>query len=388
MESCFATWTSRIPSLRDAMNLSHTGLGTALFGLALGALIALPLAGWLAPRVGGHRLTLVLGFGFCACLVLPALAGTPLALWMALFLFGVMHGALDVSMNAQASEVEKLYRRPIMSSFHALWSLGGFIGAVFGVWMASLQVGVVTHFSLVTLATLLAVAAWVLPCRWPERQSRCSGTEKRDEPRRPGTKPVLIGLGVIAFSIMIGEGAIADWSAVFLRDQLRVSDGMAAAGYACFAIAMMMARIAGDQLALRLGPDRLVRIGSCVAAVGLGATILSAHYVPALIGFALVGAGYATIIPQVFSAAGKVKGIAAGPALATTATFGYFGFLIGPPLIGLIAEKIGLGGALALVAAINLLPVPLAFLLRSPQRELQVPVIPSLSPPEHNPGGV
>jgi MFS family permease len=179
-------------------------------------------------------------------------------------------------------------------------------------------------------------------------------------------KPLLI-LGILAFCVMLGEGAMADWTGIFLRQFAGASEGIAAAGYAAFSVAMALGRFFGDGLALRLGPVRLVRIGGFLAAAGLLAALVSAHSIVGLIGFAAVGAGFATIVPQVFTAAGRVPGFAPGPALAVVATTGYFGFLLGPPVIGFAAEWLGLRAALGLVVITSALLVVLAGRVR-PER--------------------
>jgi len=170
----------------------------------------------------------------------------------------------------------------------------------------------------------------------------------------------LVALGAVAFCIMMGEGAMADWSAVYLRQTTGASEALAAAGYAVFSVAMAIARFSGDSLSARLGPVLMVRLGSALAAVGLTLALLHGAPVSGLIGFAAVGAGFATIVPQVFSAAGRTPGMDPGPALATTTTVGYSGFLIGPPLIGFAAEAIGLRGALGLIVATSVVAIILA----------------------------
>lgn len=350
----FASWVSRIPSIRESLGLGHGALGVVLLAVAFGALVAMPLAGWCASRFGSHRVSQVTAILYGAALPGLALAPNAALLALALFVFGAAHGALDVAMNAQAVAVEGRFARPIMSSFHALWSVGALSGAALGGVAAAAEIEPLAHFSTATLLLGCASLAFALPRLLDagepkEREltlSRAEGSGKFAWPPR-----TLVALGAVAFCIMMGEGAIADWSALFLRDSAGAGEGLAATGYAAFALAMAAARFSGDALSSRIGPVALVRGGSALAAIGLGLALLVAQPAFALVGFAAVGAGFATIVPQVFSAAGRTPGIAAGPALAVATTLGYTGFLIGPPLIGFAAEHMGLRAALGLIVA-------------------------------------
>jgi MFS family permease len=365
----FATWVSRIPGVQVAHGLSHGALGLGLLGMAGGALIAMPLGGWLSGRYGTSRVCWISTLLYAAAL--PGLGLAPSVAWLmlTLFCFGAAHGTLDVAMNAHAVEVEERYDRPIMSSFHALFSLGGLFGAALGAVFAALGFTPFVHFLgiagvLITLAVSVALPG-LLPASVTVRRTESESIQPHTGFSLP-PKPLLI-LGILAFCVMLGEGAMADWTGIFLRQFAGASEGIAAAGYAAFSVAMALGRFFGDGLALRLGPVRLVRIGGFLAAAGLLAALVSAHSIVGLIGFAAVGAGFATIVPQVFTAAGRVPGFAPGPALAVVATTGYFGFLLGPPVIGFAAEWLGLRAALGLVVITSALLVVLAGRVR-PER--------------------
>lgn len=348
----FATWVSRIPGIQASIGLSHGVLGLALLGMALGALVSMPAGGWLSARFGSAKVCAIAGLAYA--LGLPVLAMAPNAgtLIAVLFAFGAAHGAVDVAMNAQAFEVEEQYDRPIMSSFHALFSLGGLIGSATGGLIAAAGFTPLTHFSAITLGVVLT-GAWLAA---PALRSKAMAlahpaliaprSEKRGFTLPP--TPLLV-LGLLAFCVMLGEGAMADWSGIYLRQIAGATEGMAAAGYSAFSIAMAIGRFLGDDLALRTGPVRLTRWGGAVATAGLGLALLVPSPAVALIGFAAVGAGFATIVPQVFSAAGRATAMAPGTAVAIVSTIGYFGFLLGPPIIGFVAELLGLRGALCLV---------------------------------------
>jgi len=342
------SWFVRIPAIQEKLGLGEGLLGVALLGAAVGALVSMPLAGALASRFGSRRVVGATAFLLPLSVALPALAPGLLLLVPAIAVLGAANGALDVSMNSQAVAVEKGYGRPIMSSFHAAFSFGGLAGASIGGLVASAGVGPLPH--LAAVAALCATAAVVayralLPA---SADAADGGAPAFARPTR-----ALLGLGVISFCVLLGEGAMSDWSAVYLDGTLETGPGFAAAGYAAFSLAMAFGRLFGDGLAERLGPVRLVRACGALAAVGLGAALFVGQPVFALIGFACAGAGFSVVFPAALSAAGRTEGMAAGPALAAVSTAGYTGFLVGPPTIGFLAEWIGLGGALFVVVALS-----------------------------------
>jgi fucose permease len=337
-----ASWVPHIPAVKDAHGLSDGRLGLVLLAMAVGAVLALPVAGWLVGRLGSRRMTSLAGVGFCLLLPLPLVS--PSVPWLALSLLalGAGNGILDVSMNAQAVALERHYDRPILSSFHGLFSLGGFAGAAITGLAMSSGLGDSVHVT-ATAGAVVAVLAWLVPSS--------DGPAGHPGPVFARPARALLGLGLLAFGGLLAEGAMADWSAVYLRDALGTSPAVAAGGFTAFSLAMAAGRFGGDRLAARLRPDRLLRDSAALAAVGLGAALLIGRPAAAIAGFGLVGLGIANVIPILFSAAGRVRGVPAGTALAAVATTGYFGFLAGPPLIGLTAELTGLPVALGLVSA-------------------------------------
>jgi MFS family permease len=349
-----ASWVVRIPAVQEKLDLSEGFLGLALLGAAVGALAAMPATGWLVARLGSRPVVGVTALLLSVSLILPALASDLALLVVSLVMLGASNGALDVSMNSQAVAVEKRYGRPIMSSFHAAFSLGGLAGAAVGGVVASLGVGVLAH--LAGVGALMAAAVVVAyRAMLPAGADRGGGGPAFARPTR-----ALAGLGAISFCVLLGEGAMADWSAVYLDGPLGTGPGFAAAGYAAFSVAMAAGRLFGDRLAQRFGPVWLVRAGAAAAAAGLGLSLAVGHPLFALVGFASAGVGFSIIFPAALSAAGRTKGTAAGPAIAAVATAGYFGFLVGPPSIGFAAELIGLGGALYIVVALSAAIVLLA----------------------------
>lgn len=339
----FANWIARIPEVKQRLGLSEGELGFALLWAAVGALISQPTAGWLIGRFGSRTLTTVMALTFCAVFVSLGLAPNLPLLMLALFVVGASNGALDVSMNAQAALVEGRYGRSIMNSFHGLWSVGGLSGALIGGLAATRGLPINVHFLVVTV---LGLVIMFLATRWllPDAGSTAEHGPSFALPPRP-----LLLMGLVSFCALVSEGAVADWSAVYLREDLASSVGLAATGYAIFALLMALGRLTGDWLTQRFGPTSLVRSGGVLVMVGIAMAVLISSPYAAIVGFGLVGAGISCIFPLILSAASRTPGIASGTAIAAMATAGYTGFLVGPPLIGSVAEAITLRGALGLI---------------------------------------
>jgi predicted MFS family arabinose efflux permease len=347
-----ASWFARIPAVQSELGLSNSQLGIALLGLPAGSLLTMLLAGGIVARTGSRPITIGATLAYCAVLPLPALAPSLIWLFVALVLVGAAVGAADVSMNAQSVALENLHGRPILSSFHAAFSLGGMAGALLGGAAASLGLSPATHLAIVVLVLacmVVVVARWLLPGDVDRHSDVLDRPPMLVRPPR-----ALLALSVIGFCSFMNEGAVADWSAVYLRRVLDTSAGLAAAGFAAFSMAMTTGRLLGDWLTHRYGGVLLVRVGGLTAAFGILLAIVAPAAAPAILGFGLVGAGNAVIAPLVFGAAGRTPGIAPGPAIATLTTFGYLGFVIGPPIIGLAAEVVTLRGALGIVGLLAL----------------------------------
>ncbi|MFC5822502.1 MFS transporter [Nonomuraea insulae] len=342
--AALGTWTARIPPIKEGLKLSDGQFSLALLGIAAGAVIGMTAVGPLVDRYGASRIMIPAALAQGLVLVPPAYAPGLETLAASLLLFGVVHGVLDVSMNANAVEVERAHGRPIMSSFHAVFSVGGFAGATAGGLFAHAVLSpALTFWSVGAVIAVLAAwaALWALRSA-PAPQPAVSG--------RAGRPKGIVFLGVLAFCCLVGEGASADWSSVYLREDLAASPGFAAAGYAAFSIMMTAGRLAGDWLAARFGPVPLVRCCGLLAAAGLGLSLLVGEPVAGVIGFACFGAGLSCIVPQVFSAAGHRDPAFAGRALARVAAIGYLGLLSGPVFIGGAAELTGLPRALGIPA--------------------------------------
>lgn len=346
-----STWVSRIPSVKIALHLGDGVFGFSLFGSAIGSVIGIPLCGWYVTRYGSKRACILTSAGLCLALLLPAYAVNAWTLFAALFVFGAMLGANDVAMNSQAVIVERLMGSPTMSRFHAMFSLGGIGGAAVGGWVASRGVPVRQHF-LLTMALFLTFSLATAPLL-SDIRSAPAGHHARLRVRQ---MPVaLLALCAIGFCIFLSEGAMADWTAIYLRQVLNSGPGVAAAGYAVFSAAMAIFRLCGDAITVRLGFAWTIRAGALLAACGLTSALLAPSPYWALPGFALVGAGYSSIIPLVFAAGGRIKSLGEGAGVAAVSGLGYLGFLVGPTAIGFISEISSLRAGLAFIVVLTLL---------------------------------
>jgi fucose permease len=355
-----SSWFPHIPAVQRKLDLNDGTLGVALLGTAVGALVATTLSGWVIRRLGSRRATLLSAVGLCAALPLPGLAPNLPLLVLALLLLGATNGTLDVAMNTQAVAVEERYRRPIISSFHGIFSLGGLASSALAVAIIGAGVGTVAHL---TVAGLVLGAAALLASRWllpTEGKAPEGGGPLFVRPSGP-----LLGLGIVAFCVLLSEGAMADWGAVYLDNALETGSGFAAAGYAVFSATMAIGRLTGGRWIARYGPEALVRTGGLVSAAGLGLALIIGQPVAALVGFGCIGAGLSVLFPIALSAAGRVPGIAAAEGLAAVTAVGYAGFLAGPPLIGLVAQATSLPLALGIVAGLGLVIAGLASTVRT-----------------------
>ena len=339
----YGNWVARIPSIRDALRLDVQTLGLALLGVAIGSLVGLPLSGALVARFGSRRMTVVAGLAFSASLVLPALATNAVTLTLTLVLLGAATGILDVSMNAAGAIVERRGRRSIMSSYHAGFSFGGLLGAALGGFLAGRGVDPLPHLALAALVGLGAMALATRPLLPSDASERTIGPAFA----RPTRSLAL--LGAIGFGALLSEGAMADWSGIYLRDVRATDTATAAYGYAAFSLCMALGRLTGDWLVGGFGAAVAVRAGGLVAAAGLAAALLVPSVGLALVGFAAVGLGISIIFPLILSAAARSRDVPSGTALAAVSTLGYLGFLAGPPLLGIVAHSATIGVALWLV---------------------------------------
>jgi MFS family permease len=361
----FASWTAHIPDVKAHLGLTDGTLGFALLGAPVGSVIAMIAASWLLPRVGSRRVVQVALVGYCAAGPLVGLTGSLPSLFAALFVWGAFQGTLDVAMNTQAIAVERTGRRVLMSGLHGSWSIGSFAGA--GIGALAVAADVTLSVQLLVLGTIALLAAGLLTTRMlpagaeqPGRPNAPSGNaDANRNPARPVSRwsGAMIMLGAIAFAAMLCEGATADWSAVYLSGPLHARGVVPGLGYTVFSLAMVTVRLSGNRLLTRFRPDRLLPALALVATLGFAAALLIAAPIAALLGFCCLGIGLASVVPAVFSAAGRIPGLPPGTAVATASACGWTGFVCGPPVIGRLATWT------SLPVALGLLPLLTAFIV-------------------------
>lgn len=343
----FASWASRIPDIQSQLGLSDGELGGVLFALPVGLMASLPLSGWLVARFGSRHVTIIAAILYASTLPLIGLVQAPWQLAGVLFVYGMWGNLGNIAINTQAVGTEALYGRSIIASFHGVWSLAGFTGAAIGTLLISLNVIPFYHFCLISgLAYLMALLAYRYTL--PQDATRDNSQPLFVKPDRN-----LLLLGLIAFCGMFSEGAMFDWSGVYFHKVVNAPKELTTLGYVAFMSTMAGGRFIGDWLAVRLGVKRLIQMNGTLIALGLLTAVLFPYLVTATIGFMLVGIGVSTIVPLVYGTAGKSKTMAAGVALAAVSSISFFGFLLGPPMIGFIAQAANLRWSFAIVAVLG-----------------------------------
>lgn len=338
----FSSWVPHIPTVKAQLDMSMAEVGLALLCITVGAIPSIIITGLLLSRYRSKMVCAVSGALFCLALLFPLLAPNMTGLFIALVLFGIADGAFGVAMNAEGVIVEKTLNRPIMSSMHAMYSIGGVVGPLVAIFLLALGVSPILHVLSALTIGLLLVTLYVL--YGPTFKVETTVGDKAFVlPKRP-----LILLGFLGLLVLSAEGAITDWSAVFLHEELGTQIAYSGIAYAAFSLLMTIGRAVGDRIVNRYGSKPVLLIGSIVAIIGFCLSLYSENLLIVVFGFMLIGAGLANMVPIVFSVAGKVKGIPSGVAVASVSTFGYFGFLAGPPIVGFIADWTSLTIALAM----------------------------------------
>jgi fucose permease len=335
----YASWAARIPAVRDNLHLSPALLSVVLLSGGAGAVLSFPLAAWLNAHYGARRSAAYAGIGLLTALLCIALAPTLPLLMAAMASLGASISCFDVAINALGAAAEKRAGRSIMSLLHAWFCVGTFSGALFGSAMAGAGISPLRHFSVLAVL-LLALLSWCYRNLPDDRARRVHGEALFVVPHGH-----LVVLGVIAFCGAIVEGSVGDWSGVYMKDALGAGDGLAPLAYAGFAGMMLLARLAGDRLKEAIGARKVVAWGALLAATGIFVAVGAGAVPWAIVGFAITGAGVSMVFPFVFSAAGRHG----STALAGVATLGYSGNLIGPPIVGFLAQGWGLQAALGFV---------------------------------------
>ncbi len=350
----FANWVSRLPRIQELYNADDGTIGLVLLASSIGAVGAMPFTGWVIIKNGSRRITLISTILYCAFVPLIPLAQNLFFLIILYFFIGIVTGMLDVAMNAQAILVEREYKRPIMTSFHALFSIGMMLGAASASVFTDIGFDLVNHFLIVTVAALIA-AAWM---------SRHLIYDRPDPTHHDGPlfrlpNRSMITLGLITFCCMIGEGSMSDWSVNYMENITNASITLAPIGLSAFATAMTLGRIFGDYMRRRFGDRAMIVGGGLMALTGLCAALIFPSPYIAITGFFLVGLGLSSIVPIAYSIGGNERNLPSGVGLAMVTTVGYSGFLLGPPVIGFIADwqnlRVSLGVIALLLALMTIL---------------------------------
>lgn len=352
----FATWASRIPDIKTSLGLSEGDLGTILFCIPVGQMCMMLFSGRLAVKYGSHRMVVLGLSSYIAALITLGLAQDQWQLSLGLFFFGVCSNLTNISVNTQGIYTEGLFRRPVMSSFHGAWSLAGFTGALIGIGMKGLKVDPYLHFIIV------AVVLWgVIFLNYSYLiKAKSKPVEKKKKKGFSKPDPVLMWLGAMAFCCMLSEGIMFDWSGVYFTDVIGVEGALGVLGYASFMAMMATGRFLGDKVVKRIGRKKLLIISGCLISIGLYTAVLLPYIVPATLAFMLVGLGVSSVVPSVYSIAGRRPGIEPSIALQTVSSVSFLGFMLGPPIIGHVAHATSLRISFAIIGVFGFL---IAFLV-------------------------
>ncbi len=345
---CFASWASRIPTIQQKLHLSDATLGGILLALPTGLFVSLPISGWAIAKFGSRKIVIISALLYCSTLLGIGFAETLFQLLIALFLFGFFGNILNIAVNTQAVGVEALYTKPIMASFHGMWSLAGFTGATIGTFMIGGDVSTGYHYLFIWMMVIICMMICIKYLLWQD------APRDANQPIFSMPEKSLLSLGFIAFCSMICEGAMFDWSGVYFKKVVQVEKEWIGAGYTAFMITMAGTRFVADYFTSRFGLKRVLQCSGLLTAIGLAISVINPTLTFALIGFLLVGVGVSSVVPLVYSAVGKSKTLSPGVAIAAVSTLGFSGLLIGPPIIGFISELTSLRGSFSLIAIMGL----------------------------------
>jgi MFS family permease len=351
MGLCFSSWASRIPDIKTALHLSDAMLGSILFALPVGQFTMMPFSGKLVTHFGSRKVLLFAFPVYTLCLNNIGYVKEGWQLAIALYLFGLAGNLCNISINTQGVAAERLFNRPIMASFHGGWSLAGFTGALIGLLMINLKVSPNWHF--LTVILIVWAIVWI---NQPFLVKGKIGVNKDEPKRKFFSKPdsILLQLGIIGFCSMASEGAMFDWSGVYFRDVVKAPSSLVILGYTSFMIMMATGRFVADYFISKIGRKKLLQICGVMISTGLFTSVLFPYLIPCTFAFMLVGLGVSSIVPTVYSAAGRHRKVPAGIALATVSSVSFLGFLMGPPLIGYISELAGLRYSFAVIGVFGM----------------------------------
>ncbi|MCC8407385.1 MFS transporter [Mucilaginibacter sp. UR6-1] len=345
---CFASWASRIPTFQQKFQLNEAEIGGLLLALPAGLMVALPFSGWFTAKFGSRVVVLAATVIYALTLIVIGLSPSVYALLAGLFVFGFSGNMVNIAVNTQAVQVEALYSKPIMASFHGLWSLAGFTGASIGTIMIGFELIPFWHYVIITAAVLIITAiasGFVI---------KDTGSVSADQPVFAKPDKALMLLGVIAFSGLMCEGAMVDWGGIYFKEIVHAQKAWIGAGYTAYMCTMAGGRFVADFFTARFGMKKMLQMSGALIAAGLLLSVIFPQLYTAIAGFFIVGFGVSSIIPLVYGEAGKSTTMSAGVALAAVSTVGFLGFLLGPPIIGFAAAATNLRVSYTIIAVMGL----------------------------------
>lgn len=352
MGFCFATWASRIPDIKSALQLSEAALGTLLFVMPIGQLFAMPFSGKIVTRYGSRAITILGLILYAACLPLIGLAAEKWQLAVGLFLFGLFGNFCNIAVNTQGVYTQQLFDKPIIGSFHGSWSLAGFCGALTGLLMLALELSVFQHFGIAFVLVLIIIATnqkFMIKAKAKQETENTTYSFWKNPDKN------LLLLGVICFCGMASEGIMFDWSGVYFKEIIKAPGALVVLGYTTFMISMASGRFLSDFLVARYGARKVLMVSGLVISAGLYSAVLWPYLIPCTIAFMLVGFGVSNVVPIIFNVAGNNENVPTGIALTIVTSISFLGFLMGPPLIGYIAELTSLKLSFAVIGVFGVL---------------------------------
>jgi MFS family permease len=352
MGFCFATWASRIPDIKSMLQLSEAELGTLLFALPVGQLIAMPVSGKIVTKYGSRKISILGLVSYAICLPFLGAAKSEWQLASGLFLFGFVSNFCTIAVNTQGVYTQQLFDKPIMGSFHGSWSLAGFFGALVGIMMLAFELSPLEHFSIALIFVILLISnnyKYIINIESNQEETKSNYSFFKNPDK------TLLWLGVICFCGMASEGIMFDWSGVYFKEIIKAPGALAVLGYTTFMVSMASGRFLSDFLAYRFGIKKVLIISGLVISCGLYTAVLLPYLIPCIIAFMLVGFGVSNVVPIIFNIAGNNEKVPTGIALTIVSSISFLGFLIGPPLIGYIAELTSLKYSFAIVGVFGVL---------------------------------
>ena len=338
----FASWASRIVTVQQTMGLSDAGLGAVLFSLPVGLMCSLPFSGWIITIIGSKKLLIISLIMYSMALISLGLAQNVFQLIGCLVCYGFASNTVNIAVNTQAVATEVMYKKPILASFHGLWSLAGFTGAGIGTFMIANGIEPLHHFILIAIIVVLLI---ILTAKYLKNDKVTDSGPVFVMPDKS-----LIMLGIIAMCSMICEGAMFDWSVIYFKKVVLAPTALVGLGFTAFMCTMAGGRFIADWFSHRFGLKRILQTSGTLTVTGLLIAVIFPYFYTAIAGFLLVGIGVSSVVPMVYSAAGKSKTMAPGVALAAVSTIGFIGFLFGPPIIGFIAGLATLRASFVFIA--------------------------------------